>query len=97
MKKMVLGRKTNFFLGKTKKHILWDTTRPKSKLMVFPRKKLIFHAETIFSLEKNWFFCSKPFFPRKKMVLVWKTNFPKDKDGFGIQNQLFPRKKMVLA
>ena len=70
---MVLGRKTNFFLGKTKKHIFWDTTRPKSKLMVFPRKKLIFHAETIFSLEKNWFFCSKPFFLGK--------------NGFGMENQ----------
>ena len=49
------GRKTNFFLGKTKKNkknIFWETMRPDSKKMVF----------FWFSLGKSWFFCPKPSF-----------------------------------
>ena len=56
---MVLDRKTNFFLGKTKKTIFWETIWPNSKKMVFwvfPRKKLVFCLKTIFSQGKSWFF-----------------------------------------
>ena len=64
---MVLGRKTNFFLGKTKKNkknIFWETMRPNSKKMFF-----------WFSLGKNGFGQENQLFPRKKMVLDRKTNF----------------------
>ena len=63
-KKMVLGRKTNFFLGKTKKTIFWDTMRPDTKNVVF----LVFPKKNGFGQE------NQPF-PRQKMVWAWKTNF----------------------
>ena len=50
-KKMVLGRKTNFFLGQTKNTIFWETMRPNSKKIFL-----------WFSLGKSWFFCPKPSF-----------------------------------
>ena len=39
--------------------------RPDTKKMVFlvfPRKKMVFHAKTIFFLGKSWFFTPKPSF-----------------------------------
>ena len=65
---MVLGRKTNFFLGKTKKnqkkHLLGDYAAKLQKdvFLVFPRKKLVFLPKTILFLGKSWFFCPKPSF-----------------------------------
>ena len=66
---MVLGRKTNFFLGKTKKTIFLEFGRIVfSKdgffggFLVFPRKKLVF-------LSKNHLF------PRKKLVFLSKNIF----------------------
>ena len=62
---MVLGRKTNFFLGKTKKTIFLEFGRIVSQKMVFlvfPRKKLVFLPKTIFFLGKSWFSCPKPSF-----------------------------------
>ena len=97
---MVLGRKTNFFLGKTKnqKKTYFETLcgqTPKRLFFfplekdsfsrqnhLFPRKKLVFHAQTIFFLGKSWFSCPKPFF--------------QEKVGFPVQNHLFPRKKLVF-
>ena len=64
-KKMVLGRKTNFFLGKTKKTIFLEfgcIVSPKMVFLVFPRKKLVFLPKTIFFLGKSWFSCPKPSF-----------------------------------
>ena len=52
---MVLGRKTNFFLGKTKKkHLLGNYAAKLQKdcFLVFPRKKLVFLPKTIFFLGK---------------------------------------------
>ena len=61
---MVLGRKTDFFLGKAKKTSFWTWKKLvfPSQNHLFPRKKLVFHAKTIFSLGKSWFFCPKPSF-----------------------------------
>ena len=66
---MVLGRKTNFFLGKTKKKTIFlEFGRIVSQKMVFfvflvfPRKKLVFLPKTIFFLGKSWFSCPKPSF-----------------------------------
>ena len=65
---MVLGRKTNFFLGKTKKTIFLEFGRIVSQkivflvFLVFPRKKLVFLPKTIFFLGKSWLSCPKPFF-----------------------------------
>ena len=65
---MVLGRKTNFFLGKTKKTIFLEFGRIVSQKMVFlvflvfSRKKLVFLPKTIFFLGKSWFSCPKPSF-----------------------------------
>ena len=64
-KKMVLGRKTNFFLGKTKKTIFLEFGRIVSQkvvFLVFPRKKLVFSAQN-------------HLFPRKKLVFLSKTIF----------------------
>ena len=79
---MVLGRKTNFFLGKTKKkqkkHLLgnYAAKLQKDGFLVF-RKKLVFLPKTIFFLGKSWFWTEKP----------------SEKVGFGQKNQLFPRSK----
>ena len=78
---MVLGRKTNFFLGKTKKTIFWETMRPNSKKMVFfgfPQEKIGFSAQN-------------HLFPRKKLVFLPKTIFCLGKSWFSAQNHLFPR------
>ena len=62
---MVLGRKTNFFLGKTKKTICLEFGRIVMVFLVFlvfPRKKLALLPKTIFFLGKSWFSCPKPSF-----------------------------------
>ena len=62
---MVLGQKTNFFLGKTKKTIFLEfghIVSQKMVFLVFPRKKLVFRSKTIFFLGKTWFFGPQPFF-----------------------------------
>ena len=56
---MVLGRKTNFFLGKTQKTIFLESGCIVSQKMVFgffvfAREKLVFR--------KSWFFTPKPSF-----------------------------------
>ena len=66
-KKIVLGRKTNFFLGKTKKnkkHLLrhYAARLQKKCFFVFPRKKMVLDRKTNFFLGKSWFFCPKPSF-----------------------------------
>ena len=63
--KMVLARKTIFFLGKTKKNIFLVSGRIVSQKMVFlffPRKKLVCLPKTIFFLGKSWLSCPKPSF-----------------------------------
>ena len=78
-KKMVLGRKTNFFRGTTRKTKKKHTMRPDSKKMVFlvfPRKKLVLDRKTNFFLGKDGFGMKNQLFPRKR----W----------FGVENQLFP-------
>ena len=100
---MVLGRKTNFLLGKRwfwlkYKLFLW-------KKMVLGRKtnflllgkKMVLGRKTNFLLGKRWFWLKYQLFLWKKMVLGRKTNFFRGKDGFGVKNELFPRKKMVLG
>ena len=70
---MVLDRKTNFFLGKTKKtqktiFLRHYAARPqKDGFLVFPRKKMVFHAKTIFLLGKSWFSTLKPSFSSEKV------------------------------
>ena len=49
----------------------------------FSRKKLVFHAQTIFFLGKSWFSCPE-------------ASFSWEKVGFPVQNHLFPRKKLVF-
>ena len=89
---MVLGRQTNFFLGKTqktKKNIFWETMGPDSKKMVFlvfPRKKMVLGRKTNFFRGKRWFWAEKN--P--------KPSFSSEKVGFSAQNHLFPRKKLVF-
>ena len=70
--KMVLGRKTNFVLGRYQKTIILDFGRIVSQQMFFfvfgvlTRKKLVFLPKTIFFLGKSWFFTPKPSFPWEK-------------------------------
>ena len=66
---MVLGRKTNFFLAK-KHHLLGDYAAKVQSdgLLVFPRKKLGFSAQS-------------HLFPRKKFFFLGKT---KKKHFFGV-------------
>ena len=66
---MVLGRKANFFQGKTKKtkkhHLLGNYAAKLQKdgfFLVFPTKKLVLLPKTIFFLGKNWFWTEKPSF-----------------------------------
>ena len=74
---MVLGRKTNFFLGKTQKTTFLEFGRIVSQKMVFlfflvfPRKKLVFLPKTIFFLGKSCFFCPKPAFSLGKPKKNW--------------------------
>ena len=84
---MVLDRKTNFFLGKTKKKPSFG------KLYGQTLKRLFFW----FSLGKIGFRWKHQLFPRKKMVLDQKTNFLIGKRWFWTKNQLFPRKKLVFS
>ena len=64
---MVLGRKTNFFLGK---RWFWAENQ------LFPGKKMVLGKKNNFFLGKRWFWAEKnQLFPRKKMVLGRKTNF----------------------
>ena len=81
-KKMVLGRKTNFFLGKTtkkqKKHLLghYAARHQKDGFLVFPRKKMVLDRKTNFFLGKRWFWTGKTnFFLGKRWFWAEKTNF----------------------
>ena len=68
-KKMVLGGKTNFFLGKTKRN-------PKNHLLGNYAAKLTKRWVFWFSLGKRWFWAAQnQLFPRKKMVFLPKTIF----------------------
>ena len=61
-KKMVLGRKTNFFLGKTKKnHLLRHhaARHQKDGFFGFPRKTMVLDRKTNFFLGKRWFGAGK--------------------------------------
>ena len=81
---MVLGRKTNFFLEKTKKTIFLEFGRIVSQKMVFlvfPRKKLVFLPKAIFFLGKSWFSRPKPFF------FLGKSWFSRPKPSFPRENQ----------
>ena len=69
--KMVLGRKTNSFLGKTKKTIILDLGRIVSQKQFF----LVFLPKTIFFLGKSWFSTRKPFFPRKTWCFTPRPSF----------------------
>ena len=89
--KTVLGRKTNFFLGKTKKpkqkikNIFWETMRPKYKMMVF-----------WFPLGKRWFSYPKPSW--KKLVFLSKTIFflGKTKNTIFLESGRIASQKMVF-
>ena len=65
---MVLGRKTNFFLGKTKKnkknHLLgnYAAKLQQDSFFGFPSEKVGFSAQNHLFLGKSWFFCPKPSF-----------------------------------
>ena len=96
---MVLGRKTNFFLGQTKKtkkkkkHLLrhYAARHQKDGFLVFPREKDGFGQENqLFPRKKDGFGQKNQLFPRKKMVLGRKTNFFLGKRWFWQKNQLFP-------
>ena len=86
---MVLGRKTNFFLGKTKKTMFLEFGRIVSQKMFFlfffgfSWEKVGFLPKTFVFLGQSWFSCPKPSFPRKKIVFLSKTIF-------------FLRKKLVF-
>ena len=96
---MVLGRKTNFFLVKTKKTIffgVWPHSFPKMFFLVFLfflGKSWFFLPKTIFFLGKSWFFCRKPSFssgkPKNHLFGVWPHSVSKD-GFFGFL--VFPRK-----
>ena len=82
---MVLGRKTNCFLGKTKKTkknkktIFWETMWPNSKKIVF----------LVFPQEKVGFSAQNHLFPRKKLVLDRKTIFFLGKSWFWTEKPTF--------
>ena len=63
-KKMVLGRKTSFFSGKTKKPSFGKLCgqTPKRFFFGFPRKKMVLGRKTNFFLGKRWFWAEKPTF-----------------------------------
>ena len=79
---MVLNRKTNLFLGKTKKTIFLVFGRIVSQKMdflvflVFPRKKIGFSAQN-------------HLFPRKKLVFLSKTIFFLGKSWFSCPTPSF--------
>ena len=86
---MVLGRKTNFFLGKTEKTILLDFGRIVYQKMffclflVFPRKKLVFRSKTILFLGYSWFSTGKPILFLGKL-------------GISLQDQVLRSKECVF-
>ena len=100
---MVLGRKANIFLGKTKK-----TKNKKTFLgnyaakvqndgfLVFPRKKLVFLPKTIFSLGNTGLGRKTIFVLGKRWFWHGNQFFPREKVGFLHQNNPFPRKKLVF-
>ena len=104
MKNIVLDRKTKLFRRENQKTILWDTMRPKSKtivFLVFPRKKLVSHAENqFFPMKKIGFAAQNHLFAREKLGFGPKPSF-REKLVFlpktifslvvGVKNQLFPR------
>ena len=75
---MVLGRKTNFFLGK---HLLGDYAAKVQTegYLVFPTKKLVFLPKTVVSLVfsegKIVLSAQNHLFPRNKLVFLPKTIF----------------------
>ena len=100
---MVLGRKTNFFLGKTKKPSfwsLWPHSFPKDVFfvvfLVFPRKRLVFSAQNHLFPRKKLVFLSKTiFFLGKSWFSCPKPSFPYEKVGFPVQNHFFPRENQT--
>ena len=72
---MVLGRKTNFILEKTKKTMFLEFGRIVSQKMFF----LFFFG---FSWEKVGFSAQNHFFPRTKLVFLSKTIFFLGKRSF---------------
>ena len=89
---MVLGRKTNFFLGKTKKTIFLEFGRIVSQKMVFLEEKVGFSVQN--HLGKSWFFLPKtiffPVFLGKSWFSCPKPSFSQEKVGFPVQNHFFP-------
>ena len=87
---MVLGKKTNFFLGKTEKTIFLVSDHIVSQKMfflvflVFPRKKLVFLPKPIF-------------FPRKKLVFHAKTTFFLRNLGISLQDQGFSKQRVCFS
>ena len=94
---MVLGRKTNCFLGKTKKTIFLEfgrivsqkISKPSfsvflSKTISFLRKKLVFPSKTIFFLGKT-----------KKAIFLVSDRIVSQKMFFFVF-VVFPRKKLVF-
>ena len=79
---MVLGRKTNFFVGKPKNQFF-----PKEKddfvqkKQLFPRKKNCFYVKNQIFLGKRWFLAENQFFPRENqknyLFRLWPHNLPK--------------------
>ena len=92
---MVLGRKTNFFLGKKEKPIGFSK---KIVFLVFPRKKLVFSAQNHLFPRKKMVFLSKTNFflgkPKNHLFRVWPHSFPKDV-FFGFFG--FPRKSWFFC
>ena len=86
---MVLGRKTNIFLGK---RWFW------AEKQLFPRKKMVLGRKTNFfpKTKKNK---TKILWEtvRPKSQKMFFFGFPEEKDGFEQENQLFPRKKMAFS
>ena len=78
---MVLGRKTNFFLGKTKKN---NHSFPKHGFFGF-----FGFSKTMFFLGKSWFSAQNHLFPRKKLVFQSKTIFFLGKSWFSCPKPSF--------
>ena len=82
---MALGRKTNFFRGKTKqtnKNIFLRKVGCSAQNHFFPKQKLVFHATTIFLLGKVGFSTQNHVFPTKKLAFHVKTIFSLGKSWF---------------
>ena len=78
---MAFGRKTNFFLGKTKKpkkssfEKLYSQTPKKMVFLVFPRKSWFSFPNHLFPKEKVGVSRQNHLFPRKKLVFLPKAIF----------------------